>query len=86
MNMNSLVHPELEAAFEVEQRKKSIPVQKRDETDLYNVNVLEEWPDIPHTGMDISQRDACHAMLTKRVAIIQGPPPALEKPSYLSRR
>jgi helicase required for RNAi-mediated heterochromatin assembly 1 len=41
---------------------------------LLNVDVLQEFPPIPASGMDPSQMSALKSMLTKKVAIVQGPP------------
>jgi helicase required for RNAi-mediated heterochromatin assembly 1 len=45
-----------------------------DEINLLNVNVLEDFPALPKSGMDASQTSALERMVTKRVAVIQGPP------------
>ncbi|KAH8588092.1 P-loop containing nucleoside triphosphate hydrolase protein [Bisporella sp. PMI_857] len=44
------------------------------EYSLENVNVLEDFPNIPNSVMDASQSQACKRMLTQSLAIIQGPP------------
>jgi helicase required for RNAi-mediated heterochromatin assembly 1 len=41
---------------------------------LLNINVLDEFPSIPASGLDPSQMKALQSMLVKKVAIIQGPP------------
>src|ERR1700721_2140968 len=45
-----------------------------DNTSLDNVNILDTWPKIHQSGMDVSQLAACKRMLTKTIAIVQGPP------------
>ena len=45
------------------------------EHDKYaNVNVLDEWPELPNSSLDESQTSALRRILTKRLAIVQGPP------------
>lgn len=41
---------------------------------LQNVEVLQDFPDIPESGMDPSQLLAFRNMMNKKVAIVQGPP------------
>lgn len=41
---------------------------------LYNVNVLDGFPNVPSSGMDDSQMAACQRMVTKKISIVQGPP------------
>lgn len=48
--------------------------QPRDEDLMCSVNVLDGFPVIPYTTLDYSQTRACQEILTKRIAIIQGPP------------
>lgn len=42
--------------------------------ELFNVDVLENFPTNLRSTMDASQMQACQDMLTKSVAIVQGPP------------
>ena len=63
MDPSSLVRPELEA------RNPDANV-----VNLESVNILRDILVIDNTGMDLSQMAACKSMLTKRVAIVQGPP------------
>jgi helicase required for RNAi-mediated heterochromatin assembly 1 len=67
MNLNSLVNPETEASERMDGTR-------HDEDELENIDILRDWPDIPHTGMDLSQKRACKSMLRKKIAIVQGPP------------
>lgn len=39
-----------------------------------NVDVLKQWPAQPQSELDASQLRALHRILTKRLAIVQGPP------------
>ncbi|GME64515.1 hypothetical protein GTA08_BOTSDO12290 [Neofusicoccum parvum] len=41
---------------------------------MVNVNILKDWPENPNTELDKTQLRALQRMLTKRCAIIQGPP------------
>ena len=45
-----------------------------DTPNLWNVDVLRNFPKNLSTSMDDSQMAACQSMLTKRVSIVQGPP------------
>lgn len=43
--------------------------------DLENVDILSsDWPDISTSSLDRSQMQALKRMLTKKIAIVQGPP------------
>ncbi|RDL41661.1 p-loop containing nucleoside triphosphate hydrolase [Venustampulla echinocandica] len=44
------------------------------EESLQNVDILQNFPAIPESGMDSSQTNALRSMLSRKVAIIQGPP------------
>lgn len=39
-----------------------------------NVEILKRWPAQPQSNMDASQQQALRRILTKRLAIVQGPP------------
>jgi helicase required for RNAi-mediated heterochromatin assembly 1 len=67
LNLNALVRTELDPETGVEMPALNDP-------SLNNVNVLENFPHIPNSGMDDSQMKACKRMLTSELAIIQGPP------------
>ncbi|QSZ36966.1 hypothetical protein DSL72_009058 [Monilinia vaccinii-corymbosi] len=45
-----------------------------EEEDLCHVDLSKGFPNLPKSGMDDSQRAACHRMLTQSLAIVQGPP------------
>lgn len=38
------------------------------------VDIINKWPPLPHTSLDVTQWESLRQMLTKRLAIIQGPP------------
>lgn len=44
------------------------------EESLQNVDILQDFPNIRESSMDLSQTAALRSMLSKSVAIIQGPP------------
>jgi len=44
------------------------------EESLQNVDILQDFPNIPESGMDPSQLLAFRNMMNKKVAIVQGPP------------
>lgn len=39
-----------------------------------NIDILKQWPAQPRSDLDDSQRHALQRILTKRLAIVQGPP------------
>lgn len=41
---------------------------------IENVDVLDEWPPIEGSSLDSSQMQAVERILTRKIAIIQGPP------------
>ena len=42
---------------------------------LDNIDILNSnWPEIPESNLDRSQMQALKRMLTKKIAIVQGPP------------
>ena len=47
---------------------------KSDGKDFRNINVLQEWPEGAESDLDASQLDALRRILTKRLAVVQGPP------------
>lgn len=66
MDLNSLRERKVEEEF--------LPGEQSDEI-LCNVDVLNEWPDtFPDTTLDHSQLRATQDIVSKRLAIIQGPP------------
>lgn len=67
MNLNPLVKPDIDPETGAELKVFYDPT-------LNNVDVLQNFPSIPNSGMDDSQMNACKRMLTSRVAIVQGPP------------
>jgi helicase required for RNAi-mediated heterochromatin assembly 1 len=68
MDLNSLVRPDIKETGVGEQCPMS------HDTSLDNVDVMKPFPDIPQSGMDLSQMAACQNMLTRSIAIVQGPP------------
>jgi helicase required for RNAi-mediated heterochromatin assembly 1 len=67
LNLNTLVRPDVDPETGEE-------MPALNEPSLNNVNVLENFPHIPNSGMDDSQMKACQRMLTSKLAIVQGPP------------
>ena len=65
LDLSSLVLPDAPDAWAFE---------TSEEIDLLNVNVLEDFPAVPNSGMDASQMSALERMVTKRLAVVQGPP------------
>jgi helicase required for RNAi-mediated heterochromatin assembly 1 len=45
-----------------------------DSDSFRHVNILKQWPDSQSHGLDKSQSQALHRILTNRLAIVQGPP------------
>lgn len=67
MNVNGLSRGVVDPAF-------GSAMQAETDVSLYNVDVLKGIPEIPNSGMDESQMEACRRILTNKLAIIQGPP------------
>lgn len=42
--------------------------------DFRNIDILEDWPKNVNCALDSSQIEALRRMLTKQLAIVQGPP------------
>jgi helicase required for RNAi-mediated heterochromatin assembly 1 len=66
MDLTSLQYPD--------QENDDPKMTDNDTPNLWNVDVLRNFPKNLSTSMDDSQMAACRSMLTKRVSIVQGPP------------
>ncbi|KAG0650451.1 Helicase required for RNAi-mediated heterochromatin assembly 1, partial [Hyphodiscus hymeniophilus] len=65
LNLTSLIQQDLTS---------TTPIPAEEELALVNADILEGFPKIPSSGMDVSQLQACERMITKKVSIVQGPP------------
>ena len=77
MDLSSLIDSESEL-----ERAAALCGAPREEDLLCNVDVLSEWPDITYSTLDHSQLRACQDIVSKRLAIIQGPPGYIHHLTY----